>query len=188
MARPLSEEKRVAILNAAVAAVAELGVAAPTAKIARDAGVGDGTLFVYFANKEVLFNQLYLHIKCDLRAALQPVANGDVETQLHQFWDRYINWGITFPNQYKATRALNAWDKLTEQTRQQAWALFPEFDALVKAGFQQRLLRVQPKSFLGELIDAIANMVLELSRQTPQQSMQFSQLGWENFWRAIRAE
>jgi DNA-binding transcriptional regulator YbjK len=39
MARPLSEEKRTAILEATAEVVAMLGVSAPTAKIAKEAGV-----------------------------------------------------------------------------------------------------------------------------------------------------
>jgi hypothetical protein len=44
MARPLSEEKRGALLAAAADAVAFSGVAASTVKIAKDGGVAEGTL------------------------------------------------------------------------------------------------------------------------------------------------
>jgi AcrR family transcriptional regulator len=54
MARPLSEDKRTAILEAATEVVATLGLSAPTAKIAKGAGVAEGTLFTYFANKDEL--------------------------------------------------------------------------------------------------------------------------------------
>ncbi len=43
-----------------------LGAGAPTAKIAKEAGVAEGTLFTYFANKDELFNRLYLQLKADL--------------------------------------------------------------------------------------------------------------------------
>jgi AcrR family transcriptional regulator len=51
MARPRSEDKRNAILEAATEVVAEQGVSAPTARIAKRAGVAEGTLFTYFENK-----------------------------------------------------------------------------------------------------------------------------------------
>ena len=70
MARPLSEDKRTAILEAATEAVATLGVSAPTAKIAKGAGVAEGTLFTYFANKDELLNRLYQELKMDLRDAV----------------------------------------------------------------------------------------------------------------------
>jgi len=52
MARVRSPAKRTAILRAAVHEIAEAGLGAPTAKIARRAGVAAGTLFTYFATKE----------------------------------------------------------------------------------------------------------------------------------------
>src|SRR5215831_11681244 len=70
MARPLSDDKRTAILEAAAEVVAGLGVSAPTAKIAKAAGVAEGTVFTYFATKDELLNQLYLEIKTDLRDAM----------------------------------------------------------------------------------------------------------------------
>ncbi len=49
MARPKSEDKRNAILDAATRVFAERGLtAAPTSEISRRAGVADGTLFTYF--------------------------------------------------------------------------------------------------------------------------------------------
>ncbi|MGB8810289.1 MAG: helix-turn-helix domain-containing protein, partial [Acinetobacter calcoaceticus] len=56
MARPRSEDKRNAILSAAIETLAELGERASTSKIAKVAGVAEGTLFTYFSSKEELLN------------------------------------------------------------------------------------------------------------------------------------
>lgn len=66
MARPKSEDKKLALLDAAAVAIAQTGIAASTAVIARNAGVAEGTLFRYFATKDDLLNALYLHLKSDL--------------------------------------------------------------------------------------------------------------------------
>ncbi|HYS81455.1 MAG TPA: helix-turn-helix domain-containing protein, partial [Anaeromyxobacteraceae bacterium] len=63
MARPKSEDKRNALLAAATQVIAELGVSAPTARIAQVAGVAEGTLFTYFRTKDELLNELYLALK-----------------------------------------------------------------------------------------------------------------------------
>ena len=52
MARPKDPEKHRAILDAAVEEIAETGLGAPTAKIAKRAGIAEGTLFTYFATKK----------------------------------------------------------------------------------------------------------------------------------------
>ncbi len=72
MARPRSEDKRHAILAAASETIAVLGLGAPTARIAKLAGVAEGTLFTYFATKDDLLNQLYLDLKLELRAVMMP--------------------------------------------------------------------------------------------------------------------
>jgi len=99
MARPLSEEKRTAILEATAEVVAMLGVSAPTAKIAKEAGVAEGTLFTYFANKDELLNRLYLELKMDLRDAMMtgyPAGKSLIVRNRH-VWDRFIGWGSAHP-------------------------------------------------------------------------------------------
>src|SRR5712671_5214677 len=108
MARPLSEDKRTAILEAATEVVAVLGVSAPTAKIAKGAGVAEGTLFTYFANKDELLNRLYLELKMDVRNAMMsgyPSAKGLIDRNRH-VWDRYIRWGSAQPLKRRALRQL----------------------------------------------------------------------------------
>lgn len=70
MARPKSEDKKQALLEAATAAFAQSGIAASTSAIARSAGVAEGTLFRYFATKDELLNELYLAIKLRLAEIL----------------------------------------------------------------------------------------------------------------------
>ena len=52
MARPKSEDKKQALLEAATVAFAQSGIAASTALIARNAGVAEGTLLYPFGELE----------------------------------------------------------------------------------------------------------------------------------------
>jgi AcrR family transcriptional regulator len=119
MARPRSEDKRAAILEAAAEAVAVLGVSAPTAKIAKGAGVAEGTLFTYFATKDELLNQLYLEIKTDLRDAIMAgyPSGGSLIDRSRHVWDRYLGWGSAHPLERKAVRQLAVSDRITEESR-----------------------------------------------------------------------
>src|SRR5260370_36642893 len=58
MARPKSQEKRNALLAAAIELIAEQGLNVPTSKIAHVAGAAEGTLFTYFETKESRLNYL----------------------------------------------------------------------------------------------------------------------------------
>ncbi len=69
--RPPGDDKRRVILDAALAAFAARGyhgTAVP--EVAAAAGVGTGTLYRYFANKEALVNEVYRDAKLRLGAAL----------------------------------------------------------------------------------------------------------------------
>lgn len=69
--RPLVDDKRRIILDAALEAFAARGyhgTAVP--EVAEAAGVGTGTLYRYFANKEALVNEVYRDAKQRLRTAL----------------------------------------------------------------------------------------------------------------------
>ena len=69
IARPKSEDKRNAIMEAATRVIVKQGLSAPTATIAQEAGVSNGSLFTYFETKADLFNQLYLELKAGMAAA-----------------------------------------------------------------------------------------------------------------------
>ncbi len=70
MARPRSEEKRNALMAAATRVIARHGMGAPTALIAQEAGVANGSLFTYFGTKADLVNDLYLELKAGQASAV----------------------------------------------------------------------------------------------------------------------
>ena len=79
MPRPRSDEKRIAILEAATRVIVTQGLSAPTAGIAKEAGVANGSLFTYFETKTDLFNQLYLELKDEMASAAMKGLPGDAE-------------------------------------------------------------------------------------------------------------
>lgn len=77
MSRPRSDEKRKALLEAATRIIVTQGLSAPTAGIAKEAGVANGSLFTYFETKSDLYNQLYLELKVErAKAALKDLDPG----------------------------------------------------------------------------------------------------------------
>lgn len=104
MARPKSEDKKQALLEAATQAIAQSGIAASTAVIARNAGVAEGTLFRYFATKDELINTLYLHLKQDLCQSMimeldRSITDAKMMTRF--IWNSYISWGLNHPARHR---------------------------------------------------------------------------------------
>jgi len=112
MARIKSPEKRNAILQAAVREIAKLGLGAPTAKIARRAGLAAGTLFTYFANKEELLNELYLELKTEVyrRVITNFPRKANLERRARHVWSSLLDWAIEFPDKRKVSAQLNVSD------------------------------------------------------------------------------
>ena len=70
MARPKSEDKRNRLLSVATEIFAKNGLSASTVSITNAAGMGEGTLFIYFKGKDDLINALYEELKQELGEAI----------------------------------------------------------------------------------------------------------------------
>lgn len=99
MSRPKSDNKRTAILDAALRVFAERGnLSAPTSAISKAAGVAEGTLFTYFRSKDDLINELYRHLRARFDKALGDYPHdADARTRLRYVWDRYIDRHLAQP-------------------------------------------------------------------------------------------
>ena len=94
MARPKSEDKRNAILDAATRVFAARGLtAAPTSEISKQAGVAEGTLFTYFRTKDDLINALDREIKLELADAAMSgfPRKTSVRNRMRHVWDGFVN-------------------------------------------------------------------------------------------------
>ena len=72
---------------------------APTAGIAKAAGVAEGTLFTYFATKDELLNQLFLELEAELAATMLDSfpASGRPRDRSRHLWDRLVDWSAANP-------------------------------------------------------------------------------------------
>src|SRR5260370_35963113 len=124
MARSKSPEKRHATLPAAVRELAEAGFGAPTAKIARRAGLAAGMLFTYFANKEKLLNGVSLELKIEVyrRVDTNFPRKANLERRARHVWSSLLDWAIEFPDKRKVSAQLNVSDLITPETRMRAAA------------------------------------------------------------------
>src|SRR6202041_1730834 len=187
MARHLSEEKRTAILEAATEVVAMLGVSAPTAKIAKEAGVAEGTLFTYFANKDELLNRLYLELKMDLRDAMMtgyPAGKSLVVRNRH-VWDRFISWGSAHPLKRRAMRQLAVSDRITEESKKLVGDAFREFDDMMRECAAGGAMRHQPASFVSAIMSAIADTAMDFIAREPGEAKRYTRAGFDAFRKAV---
>src|ERR1700709_198100 len=119
MARPKSDDKRAAILAAAVRVSGAEGLGAATAAIAKEAGVSNGSLFTYFETKADLLNHLYVALKTEMAAAALDglPAKGDIRKLSFHMWRHRLHWATSFPQKRRTLAHLSVCDDITPATR-----------------------------------------------------------------------
>jgi AcrR family transcriptional regulator len=188
MARVRSPEKRTAILQAAVHEIAEVGLGAPTAKIARRAGVAAGTLFTYFANKEELLNQLYLELKREVYTRLNAnfPHQGSLERRARHIWSSFLDWAIEFPERRKVSLQLNVSDRITPETRMRTAAQRGTIDGTLSELGTRGALRGLPAGFAAATMAALQEATMEFMAKQPKQREELIERAFQVFWRAVR--
>lgn len=187
MARQKSDEKREAILNAAIMVIDAQGLGAATAKIAAAAGVSAGSLFTYFATKSELLNQLYLRIKSDMVADLmQDVpSEGDFQTILRKAWGNWMDWGMAHPAKRHVLAQLMVSDEITAQTRSHADAAMGDLSALIARIRCHGPLRDVPEAFALRLVSSVVEACIDASAADPSAAPALREAGFQSFWRMV---
>jgi AcrR family transcriptional regulator len=189
MARPKSEDKRNAILEAAMRLFAERGLAAaPTCEISKRAGIAEGTLFTYFKTKDDLINALYREIKLELADAMMSdfPRKKNVRNRLRHVWDRYVNWGIANPKQRKVLAQLTVSEALTKESRDAGSAPFVEFQAMIHGGIEQHVFRKDvPVELISRSLAALVETTIDLTVLNPSKAKDYRGSGFEMFWAGV---
>ena len=189
MARPKSEEKRNAILDAATRLFAERGLtAAPTSEISKQAGVAEGTLFTYFQTKDDLINALYREIKLELADAMMSdfPRKKSVGTRLRHVWDRWVNWGVANPEQQKVLAQLTVSEVLTKESRDAGSAPFVEFQKMIRDAIEQRVFRNDvPVELISRSLAALVEATIDLTVSNRSKAKQYRDSGFQMFWAGI---
>ncbi len=187
MARPKSPEKRDAILAAAVQVIAEHGLSVSTSKIARGAGVSEGSLFIYFETKETLLNALYLALKAEVRAHMLDTypAHASLEVRARSIWDMYVRFGIAHPEKYTVITRLSVSDSIWEQTKHRSMEGYEALHTMMQELFASGALKDQPSAFGTALLLSLMNMTIEFIALHPTEADRFWDAGFTAFWNAV---
>jgi AcrR family transcriptional regulator len=188
MARPKSEDKRNAIMEAATRVIVAEGLSGPTATIAREAGISNGSLFTYFETKSDLLNQLYLELKGNMGAAALEgfPEEGDLREQAYHVWSNWVNWATANPDKRRALAQLSVSDEITEATRaagHRAVARLAELGDRMRANGP---LRNSPKAFAAAIMNSLAEATMDFMVNDPANAKKHCKVGFETFWRAVR--
>lgn len=188
MARPRSGDRRNAILSAAARVIASQGIAAAaTAAIAKEAGVSNGSVFVYFDTKAALLNDLYLALKGEMTAAAAAGLDtgGEPREQVRRVWTQWLRWATADPHKRRALAQLEVADDITAGSRQAAHAAFSDIADLVNRSRVGGPMREAPLSFVLALMTSIADATIDTVLREPAEAEAYSSAGFDAVWRVI---
>lgn len=187
MARPRSDDKRSAILLAAIRVIADQGLGAATATIAKEAGVSNGSLFTYFATKTDLLNQLYIDLKAEMAAAAQSglPAESDVRGQALSMWRHWLDWATSNPEKRRTLAQLNVSDNITLESHQIASEKMAGIRKLLERSHENGPMRDTPLAFTVALVSAMADATIDYMLSDPANADKHCLVAFEAFWRAI---
>ena len=184
MARPLDEEKRKAILGAALRIICEEGLSATTAQIAREAGVSTGSLFTYFPNKITLLNQLYLTIKTEVATALMhdfPL-QANIRDRAFHVWSAYIGWACRYPQERATLQQLTVSRVVTADVREQSAILFEAINVMLRELGSTDIC--DDVDFVTTVLASLAEATADFAMRSPAKSDKFIEKGFGMFCRA----
>jgi AcrR family transcriptional regulator len=187
MARPRSEDKRKAIMTAATHVIVTQGLSAPTAVIAREAGVANGSLFTYFETKTDLFNQLYLELKAGMAsAALEGLpARGELREQFRHLWSNWMAWAVSNPEKRRALAQLGVSDEITPATRAAGHKTMAGIAELMERCRAKGSMRKAPMAFVAAIMNSLAEATMDFMVQDPTNAKKHCRVGFEAFWRVL---
>jgi AcrR family transcriptional regulator len=187
MARPKSEDKRNAIMDAATRVIVTHGLSAPTATIAQEAGISNGSLFTYFKTKAVLLNQLYLELKNGMAAAALEgfPAGDDLRKQVFHVWSNWMDWAVSNPEKRRALAQLGVSDEITPATRAAAHKAAAGLADLTERMRTFGSLRNAPKGFAAAIMSSLAEATMDFMIRDSANAKKHCKVGFEALWRAI---
>ncbi|RBA25689.1 TetR/AcrR family transcriptional regulator [Herminiimonas fonticola] len=188
MARPRSEEKRAALLDAAIQVIAERGLSAtPTSAISAVAGVAEGSLFTYFKTKDELVNALYLGLKAEMAEVLMTnfPHKAEVRRQFQYVWDNYVAWGVANQQKKRVMDQLTYSAQITPESREAGAAPFVEILQILQQNVDDKILRNYPVAFIAASMNSLAEMTMDFILQDPKGAARYRKSGFEVWWNGV---
>lgn len=125
-----------------------------TARIAKAAGVSNGTLFNYFPTKQALIDALYVSIKSDLGQAVGVLdSDQSIEQRMRQVWDRWLGWSQANPEDHHVVRLLHGARLAGEQAQIEGMAALQAAIDLLNDALADGALVDLPLGYLAGLIE-----------------------------------
>lgn len=144
------EKKQDSVIQTSIKLVNNLGFSGISiSKIAEEAGVSPGTIYIYFKNKEDLFTKIYIDIRNRMsQAALQGIDESkSIEAQFKSIWHNFFTYALEhldylkYREQFEQTSMMN-------NIHEEEFELFKQVTNLFDKGIKEKRIKNYPLPFL----------------------------------------
>lgn len=160
---PEQPDKREAILRATLKLIVDHGLeATPMSLIGKEAGVGMGTIYHYFASKEVLVNVLYRDLKQQVYDAMLRGYPHDApyRERFFRLWRSLFDYYLRHPYAFLFMEQVGFSPILTEETRAVGYRTWEAPIQLFEQAQAAQVIKNLPLSLLGFIAGAPLNMLV----------------------------
>ncbi|WP_417484622.1 TetR/AcrR family transcriptional regulator [Maricaulis salignorans] len=182
-------DKRAKLIETAIRLFHERGFwDTPTALIAREAGVANGTLFNYFPSKAALVEAVYLSLKQSWATHLQAAAppSGKAHDRLAGYWSGAIDWARTHPDRYALLGQLKLSDEIGDGARAHGIDMFGATLELIGEAMTGGVIRPVDPALLKALAEAQIGAAIDFLLAHPDAPADdIARTSFGIFWRGI---
>lgn len=151
MARPKDPVKEQALLDAALAIILKEGLTGLRMQdLAKAAGLGTGTAYVYFSDKTELLNRLFAHVKS--RSTARYLKHYDpgapFMANFKRIWSDYLQQALKYPQDLAFIEQYKRSPYLKKRTVEEGDQLLLPIVELLERGKREHLVRNVPTNLL----------------------------------------
>ena len=174
-------------MSAAIRVIASQGLGAPTATIAKEAGISNGSLFTYFETKADLLNHLYVELKTEMAvAAIDGLpTESDIRRQMLHMWTHMLRWAASCPEKRRTLAHLIVSDDITPASHQAGSKAMAGIARLLERSRENGPMRNAPLGFIVALMNALADATVDFMIQDPADADKHCTAAFDALWRMV---
>lgn len=182
--------KKEKIIRSAIKLFCTLGFQnTSTTKITKDAGVGTGTLFLYFKSKDELVNEVYANVKREMMEFHEVFTDTSrpFRNQLKEFWKKSVIWGIDNPEKFKFMMQYKNSPYISQLTVQELQEEYQFVEQVMVQAIKDGIIINQPFEFLISVFSSQFSAIIQyLNTQDVIEHEPMIQTSFEILWKGIR--
>ncbi len=160
----------------------------PTSKIAKEAGVANGTLFHYFSTKEILISELYLNVKKHLSNYLNHNLDMCKTTREKSkaICTKWIRWGIENPDKFTFFQQFANSPFINSISREEGAKNFEFAFEIIEEGISNGSLIDIDKYLIISILFGAINGLIHFALEFPEKfDDDYLETGFRMLWRSI---